>query len=183
MKKVLAALLLAAMLTMMLAPAFAVSTYYSACRNGKPLNVREYPTKDSAKLGSIKYGDVVGVDHISNGWAMIVWGSRDAYVQANLLSKQYPGTKPPKTSGNTGSSASYKNFVFTDYTAVVTPSRNTGSVVVYWNPNTSGSKMGILHNDDIVRVLAQTNTWAQVYCEDTNMCGFVLKKYIVKGNN
>ncbi len=178
MKKTLVATLLAVMLLCVAAaPAFAqVTDWYSACPNGKPLNVRAYPSKESECLGKIPYGDKVGVDHITDGWAMIVWGSRDAWVQSSLLSKYYPGKQP----ANPTSSASYKSFKFTDYTATVKPLRTTGSVTLYWNPSTEGTKLGLLHNGDEVSVLAATKTWAQVYDEASNKCGFVLLKYLVR---
>lgn len=176
-KSLVAILLLVTILVVSIAPAFAVTIWYSCCPNGKPLNVREYPTKDSKCVGTIPYGEKVGVDHIANGWACIVHGSRDAYVQAGLLSKTYPGTKPKNP---TGSTASFKSFKFTDYSAYVKPARATGTVTLYWTPSTSGAKMSVLHNGDQVSVLAQTNTWAQVYDAEDNKCGFVLKKYLEK---
>ena len=185
LRKVLAVMLLAVLLTMVAAPAFAYTTYYSACRNGKALNVREYPSKESAAIGKIPYGEVVAVEYISDGWATIVWGSYgDAYVQASLLSRTYPGTKPSGSSSSSSStsSTSYKNFVFTDYHASIVPTRSTGTVTMYWTPSTKGTKMTLLSNGDEVQVLAQTNNWAQVYCEDVNMCGFVQRKFVEKTN-
>ena len=179
MKKTLvAALLVAVLLCMAIAPAFAVvKDWYSACPNGKPLNVRKYPTKESECIGKIPYGDIVGVDHITNGWAMIVWGSVDGWVQASLLSKTYPGKKPVNPTSNT---TSYKSFKFTDYTATVKPSRTTGTVTLYWVPSTEGTKLGLLHSGSEVNVLAETKTWAQVFDPEENKCGFVLQKYLVK---
>ncbi|MCQ2457316.1 MAG: SH3 domain-containing protein [Clostridia bacterium] len=177
-KSLVAALLVAVLLCVAVAPAFAkVTDWYSACPNGKPLNVREYPSKEAKILAKIPYGEKVGVDHIVNGWAMIVWGSQDAWVQSSLLSKYYPGKKPVNPQVG---SANYKSFKFTDYAATVKPARTTGTVTLYWNPSTDGTKLGVLHNGDEVTVLAQTSTWAQVYVEDENKCGFMLVKYLVK---
>lgn len=178
MKKTLVALLLVTvLLCTAIVPAFAVTDWYSACPNRKPLNVRQYPSKNSEKIGSIPYGNKVGVDHITDGWAMIVWGSVDGWVQTSLLSKSKPSNKKPT---NNTSSASYKSFKFTDYAATVKPARTTGSVTYYWNPSTSGTKLGLLYSGDAVQVLAQTNTWAQVFVPEENKCGFVLTKYLVK---
>lgn len=182
-KKALVSLLLAAILSVTLFVTAFATTYYSACPNGKPLNIRDQPNKNSKIIWTIPYGDKVYVGKIRNGWAELNGGPcAGYYVQASLLSKKYPGTKPApkKKTENTGSSASYKSFKLTDYNATINSGRATGTVSVYWNPNTSGVRLMNLHNDDEVRVIAQTANWAQVFCSDGPFCGYVLRKYLVK---
>ena len=54
--------------------AWAIYDAYSCCSNGKPLNVRSGPGKEYPVIGSIPYGERVGVDHdLGHDYGALAW--------------------------------------------------------------------------------------------------------------
>ena len=64
------------------------------------------------------------------------------------------------------------------YTAAVCPSTPTGFVNLRWAPSKNASIEGVRHSGDTLTVLAENTYWAQVYDEETNTCGFMLKSFL-----
>lgn len=176
MKKSLFALfLMLVLLVASVAPAYAIDTMYVNTRNRLPLNVREQPSTNAKKIGSLDHGAQVGVEEIKNGWASIVFGSHDdAYVKAEFLSATKPTTKKRTV---TAASDSYASFETVSYDVVVTPTRATGFVNLRWIPDTKGRVIAKYFNGETLHVIAESRNWLQVFDEENMLCGFMMKKF------
>lgn len=65
------------------------------------LNVRSGPGTGNSKLGALVYGAEVQVSKVENGWAVIDYGGKTAYVSANYI-KENGGGSSEETSRTTG---------------------------------------------------------------------------------
>ncbi len=174
----------------MFIPAFAsADLMFVVTQNGKGLNVRDYPSTDGNKIGSIPYGGQVWVDHfLSNGWADIVWGSiGDAYVMSRYLEWYEPGPAPTAAPTSTKKTTTkftelnneFKNARFvTPYTVTVRPARASGWVNLRWAPNQYTELMTTYQDGYKLQVLAELKDWRQVVDPDTGLTGFIHKKFL-----
>lgn len=192
MSKRLLTLVIAAalMLVMVIPSAGAVSTMFVYTANGRTLNVRSSPNTGDNVIGSLKYGEEVGVEtFLDNGWAAIVWGGYGrAYVQSRYLQWYQPGPKPtsaPKpTAAPSGSGLSTLNQVFrsakmvTPYAVSVRPERASGWVNLRWAPSTEAEVLRTYGNGAQLTVIAELNNWVQVVDPDTEATGFMMTDYV-----
>lgn len=64
------------------------------------LNVRSGPGTNNSKLGALTYGAEIQVTKVENGWAVIDYGGKTAYVSANYIKEE--GGASEEASGTTG---------------------------------------------------------------------------------
>ena len=193
-------LLLLVVLTMalLLSSAMAISTMYVYTENGKSLNVRSSPSTGNNLIGSLKYGQQVGVERfLDNGWCAIVWGSYGtAYVQSRYLQWYVPGPKPtvkptakPTAAPSTDKAkvldainAEFKSAkkVNTPFTVVARPARASGFVNLRWAPSAETTRITTCTQGKELTVLAETKKWYQVQDPATGMIGFISKSYVTR---
>ena len=181
-------------LTMFIIPTTAGAIYdaYSCCSNGKPLNVRSGPGKEYPCIGSIPYGQMVGVDHdLGNGWSELIWGSVPGYAMTSLMSRTDPGPYDPskhqskKTSTDTsGESALNKIFkqarFVSPYTVTLKGSRGSGTVNVRWAPSKNSTLIEAYPAGTTMQVIAELGDWSQIVDPITGVTGFAMGKFLFR---
>lgn len=188
------AAVLTLVLTLFILPDTACAIYdaYSCCSNGKPLNVRSGPGKEYPAIGSIPYGERVGVDHdLGNGWSELIWGSIPGYAMTSLLSRSYPGPynpspQPRPAPAPSPSDASSLNNIFrrarfvTPYTVTLRGIRGSGSVNVRWAPSTDCALIYAYPYGTTMQVIAELGDWYQVLDPITGITGFAMSKFLYR---
>ncbi len=194
MKKRAAALLLVlAVLTIAFAPCAnaSQSVKYVYTRNGKPLNVRSWPSLDASLLGTIPNGTKVTIEGYSNDytWATLVYKGQIAYVMTQYL-VDYNPVKPTPTSVPTGD-GNYRNIVNSmenefrtyrvvePYIVLAKPTRATGWVNLRYAPSTDFGHAENLYANTQLTVIAETANWLQVRKNDTGVTGYVMRKFTI----
>lgn len=159
-------------------------TMYVKTNSGVGLHVRSTPeVRKNNVLGSIRYGGSVLVDHfMSNGWAVIVYNSRTAYVASRYLVSTKPSGKVTPTPTPSSSALDAMNAEFksaqkvTPYAVIVNPERVTSWVNLRWAPSTSARSLTTYRAGTQLTVIAKTNHWSQVQDAQGNV-GFVYTAY------
>ena len=173
----LALVLVAALCAPLLVSAYAdAMVYYVNTANKKSLNMRSSTDLGNNILTSIPNGVAVVVYEFlnSNTWAHIGYGGRDGYVMTRYLSLTPPSTQPSTTE-----SLSFKDFKSTYYLASVKPSTPSGYVNMRWAPSKSTAVHDIYYSGSTLQVIAESKTWCQVYDTQKNICGFMMKEFLV----
>lgn len=173
----LALVLVAALCAPLLVSAYAdAMVYYVNTANKKSLNMRSSTDLGNNILTSIPNGAAVVVYEFlnSNTWAHIGYGGRDGYVMTRYLSLTPPSTQPSTTE-----SLSFKDFKSTYYLASVKPSTPSGYVNMRWAPSKSTAVHDIYYSGFTLQVIAESKTWCQVYDTQKNICGFMMKEFLV----
>ena len=173
----LALVLVAALCAPLLVSAYAdAMIYYVNTANKKSLNMRSSTDLGNNILTSIPNGAAVVVYEFlnSNTWAHIGYGGRDGYVMTRYLSLTPPSTQP-----STAESLSFKDFKSTYYLASVKPSTPSGYVNMRWAPSKSTAVHDIYYSGSTLQVIAESKTWCQVYDTQKNICGFMMKEFLV----
>ena len=190
-KRILSLAAVLALLMTMFAFVPTASAYYavySACPNGKPLNVRSGPGKNYEIIGTFKYGDAIYVNGpVGNGeWLQLNDGG---YVQASLTSKYYPGTKPDpkKQTTPTQPDEPTLNAIFSaalnvvPYTVTLQATKASKGVAnVRWAPSKAATLLKSYSPGAQVTVLATLGNWYQIYDPVNNIAGFVNTAYVAK---
>ena len=197
MKKVIATLLLFALLsTLLILPAAAETYAWVKTGNGKGLYMREGPGKNYEIVCTLAYRTRVIVHEYTNGWALVEPAdytmSNPKYVSANFLVSSDPGPYQGGSSSGSGSSSSDSTVTYaeidaalqtmkvldTPYYAVIKTSRPTNYVHLRWIPNTGARYIEkYLCNTEIL-VLAESTYWAQVQIVESGYVGFILKSNV-----
>lgn len=173
----LALVLVAALCAPLLVSAYAdAMVYYVNTANKKSLNMRSSTDLGNNILTSIPNGAAVVVYEFLNSstWAHIGYGGRDGYVMTRYLSLTPPSTQP-----STSESLSFKDFKSTYYLASVKPSTPSGYVNMRWAPSKSTAVHDIYYSGSTLQVIAESKTWCQVYDTQKNICGFMMKEFLV----
>ena len=173
----LALVLVAALCAPLLVSAYAdAMVYYVNTANKKSLNMRSSTDLGNNILTSIPNGAAVVVYEFlnSNTWAHIGYGGRDGYVMTRYLSLTPPSTQPSTTE-----SLSFKDFKSTYYLASVKPSTPSGYVNMRWAPSKSTAVHDIYYSGSTLQVIAESKPWCQVYDTQKNICGFMMKEFLV----
>ena len=173
----LALVLVAALCAPLLVSAYAdAMVYYVNTANKKSLNMRSSTDLGNNILTSIPNGAAVVVYEFlnSNTWAHIGYGGRDGYVMTRYLSLTPPSTQP-----STAESLSFKDFKSTYYLASVKPSTPSGYVNMRWAPSKSTAVHDIYYSGSTLQVIAESKTWCQGYDTQKNICGFMMKEFLV----
>ena len=161
---------------------------YNASSNGKSLNVREAPSGNSKRLGSIPYGDSVTALYDENSsWTCIRWKGGYGYVSSRYLSTKQPSGSPKPGSGNKKENAKKEaqklrneqksEKVVDPYDIFVLPPRVTASVNFRSGPSSSTKRIGKYYDGKILTVLAETNNWYKAQDPDTLAVGYISKKF------
>ncbi len=201
MKRIVAAaLVLALMLGLaagMTTAAGEVVTKYVKTGNRGVLNVRSSPhAPANNKIGELKYGEAVGVDHVEGEWAQIVWGSQDAWVQARYLVDTKPAGQPrdqdkptdsqgkvltdsalgSQTVEGLNSQFSGMNYV-TPYKVAVIADVKSGTARIRWAPSKYSKLVEYVRDGTLLTVIAEGRNWKFIYDEAAKVYGFIASKY------
>lgn len=158
-------------------------TFYVYTKNGKGLNLREEPSKDSRVLASIPYGTKLTIYSFYNStWANVSYKGHSGYVMQRYLVDYKPA--PHQGGGGGGTTPStpsnmFKNFYTADYYVTVRPSTPSGYVNLRWAPSKSMAIHTTYYADTVLRVIAEDGTWCQVYDEVNHVSGFMMKSFLI----
>ena len=183
-KRTLAMLCAVVMLVTVALPlaALATSYRYVYTSNGKALNQRSAPiTHANNRVGYIPYGAKVTVDSYVNNstWAYVNYEGRWGYVMSRYLVRNKPAAKPASQESSGGSgNAQYNGFSSANYAAVVRPSAPGGFVNLRWGPSKSDSIQTRLYEGEVLDVISQNKSWAQVTVRRTGAVGFIMRAFL-----
>lgn len=194
MKKVISLVLAAMLLVVFMAAAVAESqgtTMYVKTGDGDVLRVRSsMSTRDKSNIiGYLKYGQKVVIYGQKDGWAMIDYGNRTAYVMYRFLVKTQPGPFDPSNPGTTADTRAFSTVAqlntltttakaVTPYTVVVRPTRASGWVYLRWFPSRASKEIEIFNGYHEVTVIAELKDWYQVSDPATGAVGYIYKSYV-----
>lgn len=187
MKKRVTALLVAMILTISIIPISAsalTASMYVYTSNGKSLNMRSYPSMDAEIVTTIPYGAIVDVySGWDSTWAHCYYNGVDGYCKTRYLTTSDPGARPsqpssPSGSSSTSSESMFNNFTECYLTATVRPSSPGGFVHMRWAPSKKQAIHHDYYNGDMLTVIAQNDTWCQVYDEINHVGGFMMKAFL-----
>ncbi len=173
-------LLLATMVPIVSASAL-IGPQYISTSNGKGLYLRSGPSKDDSILTTMPYGvQVDSCEYYNSAWSAVSYKGYYGYCMTRYLSSTKPSSKPnPKPTPSSGSTGlSFRNFVNVNYYASVRPSTPSGFVNLRWEPSKSAEIRSTYYAGYSLRVLAQDNTWAQVFDEASGICGFMMRNFL-----
>ena len=186
-----AALTVLLLVPLLLAPAQAATqtqttTYYVVTADRGPLNVRSSPFAPADNvIGSLEYAAAVRVRTFTDdrNWAIIVYGSRTAYVMTRYLSLTRPGYDPQPTAKPVETMEDV-NKIFramkkANYDVVTRPTRASGWVNLRWAPSLDAEVIQRCYDGYQLHVIQQSGSWAMAEDESTGAVGFILMKYLV----
>ena len=182
MKKTLA-VLAAAMLLIAVAACASAQTMYVDTPNGRALNLRNSDDEVIAQIPNRTALEIYDRSYIDSERVIVEYKGREGYVYLRYLSTTRPAASGSSSGSGTSSSGS-DSTVFdgmkrvSPYTVSVCPSTPTSFVNMRWAPSKSAAIQGVRYNGDTLTVLAESTYWAQVYDEETNTCGFMLKSFL-----
>lgn len=191
-KRIIIFLLIAGILLAMLAPGAMAAgmTKYVYTRNSLPLNVRAWPSLNSALLGKIPNGTAVTVENYTTdyNWAVIRFNGQTAYVMTQYLvdgSPVDPTPAPVYPGGNVQTIIStmeseFRTYrVVNPYTVLVKPLRASGWVNLRYVPSTEMGHVEKMYANTQLTVIAETANWLQVRKNDTGVTGYVMREYTI----
>ncbi len=187
-KRLISSLLLALMLIMTVLPMASASSImsgastmfdpmYVSTGNKGSVNLRAAPSLDAPVITTIPYAaQVHGFNPYDNSWASLTYNGFTGYA----MSRYFTQLKPSAGGGGTQPAAVdlYKNFVKVDYYVSVTPSTPSGFVNCRWAPSKTQGIQTTYYAGQRLRVIAQDNTWAQVYDENNHVSGFMMRAFL-----
>ncbi|NLV57924.1 MAG: SH3 domain-containing protein [Clostridiales bacterium] len=165
---------------------------YVYTSNGKGLNLRQTPSTDLKPIATIPYGAKVTLhDYINKTWVEVEYGQYRGYVMGRYLTYDKPGPKPttkpapnptPKPSPDYQTSLKqiFSGFTFTHYEVQVRPSTSGGFVHMRWAPTKASDPIRDYHQNDVLTVIAQNKTWAQVVDPNTGITGFMMRAFLTE---
>ena len=192
-KRIVPILLAVVLLTAALIPLATASgtVKYVSTRNGKPLNVRSWPSVSSSLLGTIPNGQAVTVENYTTyyTWAVITFNGQKAYVMTQYLmdggtpEPVYPTPTVTPGGSTQGIINSMENEfrtyrVVSPYTVLAKPVRSTGWVNLRYVPSTEFGHAKNLYANTQLTVIAETSNWLQVR-DDTGLTGYVMRQYTI----
>ena len=186
-KRVLCVLVLVLMLTSLIplmSASALIGPQYVSTSNGKGVHMRTGPSKNNEVIITIPYGaQVDSYEYYNNSWGYVSYNGYYGYCMSRYFSSTKPSYNPSpsptkKPSGGGSSSLNFKNFVKTNYYVTVRPSTPSGFVNLRWAPSKADAIQGTYYAGYALHVLAQDGTWAQVYDEQTDTCGFMMRSFL-----
>ena len=197
-KTLLRVVCLAAVLMLVVCTCASASSYrYVKTGNGKTVNVRSNPWKESGNvIARLPYGSLVLVYeyNANKTWAYIEADNPNGgietvkgWVQASFLVKNNPGSYKPSSGTDTTTAVTLADInkaakaikiLDTPYTTVIQTKKATNYVHLRWFPNTNAVYSAAYLCDTEIEVLAESNTWAQVRIVEDGKVGFILKSCV-----
>lgn len=167
-------------------------TMYNASANGKTLNVREYPSTDAPKLGSIAYGGSVSVRMtMASGWACIDWKGDVAYVMSRFLSDEKPAKKPdvPKEEkekiteeAKLKKEQQSERPVAEPFYIAVVATRTTGRINFRSGPSKITNRITSYNDGEELIVIGETDNWYRARDPRNDKVGYIHKNYTSRIN-
>lgn len=166
------------------------TTAWVATSNRGALNVRSScSTSENNIIDSLSWGTQVTFLSYSSGnaWMYVQFTKSNyvgfGYVMSKYISFTNPGVKPTVQPTTQPSPAApqldFSQFrSVTPYGVYANPSRPTGWVNLRWAPSTDVDVIERCYQYRQLIVIAQNNTWAQVYDPDSGVVGFISRAYI-----
>ena len=158
-------------------------TVYSASPNGGNITVYVAPTKNSAALGSVQYGDTLNAIYSVNGkWVCVNWNDGLGYVMTRYLSVNKPAEVPvtvssPKEAKKLREEQASERAVEEPFeVAVVTP-RASACINFRVGPSKETIRLEKLWDGQELIVIGETNKWYRCTDPLTNITGYVFKQY------
>ncbi|MGN0778484.1 MAG: SH3 domain-containing protein [Aristaeellaceae bacterium] len=187
MKKTLMTLLAMLMLLTVATGAWAAATsvtMYVNTPNQGSLNLRDANDKVIARIPYRTALEIYERSYIDSERVIVEYDGKEGYVYLRYLSTTRPAAS--KNSGSTQDTTTSDTLktVFkgmktvNPYAVSVCPSTPTSFVNLRWAPSKSAPIQAVRYNGDVLTVLAENNSWAQVYDGETNACGFMLKSFL-----
>lgn len=159
-----------------------VSYMYVKTGNKGSLNLRQTASADAKVLTRLPYGARLMLYDYKKGdkWALCVYEDFEGYVMTRYLSAAQPAAAPaPTATPQVGTeSREYKRMQPAYYYAAVRPSVPTGFVHMRWAPSTAEPIFKDYYNGQILKVLYESGSWCQVYDEENDLCGYMMKKFL-----
>ena len=183
-KRVLSMFIAAMLLVTLMVPAFTASAMigpqYVKTSNGKALNMRFGPSKDFDIVIKIPYGaQVSSYEYYDNNWAYVTYNGYSGYAMSRYFSSTKPSKVTPQPTAKPADGTTlFKSFTAVNYYVTVRPSTPTGYVNMRWAPSKTMPIKGTYRADALLHVISENGTWAQVYDENTNTCGFMMLSFL-----
>lgn len=179
-------------------------TLYVNTPNGGSVNLREGPALDDAILTTVPYGAPVEVlEWLLGGSAVNVsYNGYFGYIQIRYLTEYQPAPNPDpwptfvpaptyrpvpaptQTPSGGGTSLErqlaqmYAGFRTSSYEAIVVPSTPSNFVNLRWAPSKSAPVRAQYWANDILEVLNDNGTWAEVHDPRTNTYGYIMSGFL-----
>lgn len=182
------ALLLAVLMLMTFTASALASTKYTHRDDGK-----DVPVFNDAgeKIFTIPNHKAVESHKLSPGKRTVTYKGKTGWTYDYYLFSEKPKSSSSKSSkssssqsGSKSSGAAEQVNVFAGmksvkhYEATVRPSTLSSYVNIRWAPSKSAAIRGVRYYGDVLRVIAENKTWAQVVDDTTNECGFMMKSFL-----
>ena len=177
MSKKIGVMLLTAVLLLAICSVASATLYYVT---GNSVRVRSGPGTDYTIMAHLNRGAKIDVLSTSGGWArMTLWsGSDEGYISTRYISRNKPSSGSSSSSSTKTSSGSYNNFVSANYNVIVNPQNSY--VNMRWEASKSSPVRRIYYYGAQLKVLAENNSWCQVYDETTGEVGFIMKSLLLR---
>lgn len=180
--------LIAALVLIVVAACAMGQTMYVDTPNHRALNLRN---SDDEVIAQIPYRTALEIydrSYIDSQRVIVNYKGMEGYVYLRYLSTTRPSAS--SSSSSSSSSTSGKDSTIFDsmkrvspYTVSVCPKTPTSFVNLRWAPSKNAAVECVRYNGDTLTVLAENTYWAQVYDEETNTCGFMLKSFLKRVGN
>ena len=186
MKKILSAVMVLMLAIGLMIPVFSSAesvvghkTMWVVCADGKRLNVRYLPSRNSKVLYRIDNGDSLTILHdepTPEGWAMVRKGNKQVgYVMTKFLKANKPGKYDLRERDDDFVAVgTYK------VTARALNSRTDESVGLRVKPTKKSTAIRRLMAGDTLAVIAVGKTWSRIKDPGTGKTGYVANDYICK---
>ncbi|MCD7765724.1 MAG: SH3 domain-containing protein [Lachnospiraceae bacterium] len=138
------------------------------------VNIRELPSTDAERIGSLILGDAVTVTGETSGWFRVSVGSTVGYVSKAYLVSTQPETDSD-SSDDSSETASAELATAVSYGTSYTY-YTTASVNVRSQPSTDSTVAGSASSGSAVTVIGETDNWYIVSINGTT--GYISKAYV-----
>ena len=195
MKKLVASLLVIALLISLAGTVFAKNIFNSNMfvytEDGKSLNVRSTPEKGDNIIGHLKYGAKVKVKGFEGDWACIKYEDGIAYVQSRFLMWYKPDPRPtpkptPKPTPRPTEDPEEKRKLaelrseveIAPITVQAYATRASGWVNMRLQPSRETRRVETCADGKMLTAFAETTNWYRVEDPETGNQGYIHKDYL-----
>lgn len=176
-RRAIAFLLLAVLLATLPMAALAANTKYVKTSSGSNVRVRRGPGTDYEIIDHVSYGGKVEVLDTYGTWSEVYYNGQYGYISSKYLVDKKPASNStnPKNYQEELSTGIYNNFRDVGYYTQVKPSTPGNFVNMRWAPSQDSPVVEKCYADKTLYIVAENNSWYQVYDVDTGDAGFMLK--------